>query len=164
MSTAATRPATTPLAFQRAPSRLQATPESGRPYGFTEMIQPILDNKCVECHNADRAEGGYDLSRRIAERGYTASYDSLCRDSRMIPRYPERNQIQKTIPGGEIGARGSGLIRLLKQGHEEVTLTPEELRRFGTWIDLNAVFYGAYDEASVFSQRDGKAIAMPIVQ
>ena len=164
MSTAATRPASLPAAFQRDASRLQETPESGRPYGFMEMVQPILDSKCVECHSAENPEGGYDLSRRIVDNGYTVSYNAICRDSRMIPRFPERNQIQQTTPGGEIGARGSGLIGLLKQGHEDVNLSPEELRQIGTWIDLNAVFFGAYDEESLQYQRLGKAIPMPVLE
>ena len=151
-----------PTAFYRSASLLESTPESGRPFGFVEMVQPILDNKCVECHNGERSEGGYDLSRRLVDSGHTISYVSLCKDPAMVPRYVERNQIQQTMPGGKIGARGSGLIKLLKQGHEGVGLTSYELERIGTWIDLNAVYYGSFDLEEMASQRQGLPIPMPV--
>ncbi|MDR3111003.1 MAG: hypothetical protein LBU65_15140 [Planctomycetaceae bacterium] len=159
--TAAAQPQRYPLAFSKPAERLQKTPESGRPFGFVEMVQPILDAKCVSCHNSDKADGGYDLSANIGKHGFTASYSALCKDAKMVPRYPERNQIQQTIPGGEIGSRGSKLIQLLKAGHAEVKLTADELARIGTWIDLNAVYYGTYDSTLTAKQQRGEAIPMP---
>jgi len=54
---------------------------------------------------------------------------------------------------------------MLKAGHGEVKLTPEELRRIGTWIDMNAVFYGVYEpEAQLAMQREGKPVPMPEIQ
>jgi hypothetical protein len=75
-----------------------------------------------------------------------------------------RNQIQTTAPGGQIGARGSRLVKLLRDGHEKVQLTPEEMRRLATWIDLNAIFYGVYDPDSRARQLAGEAVAMPEIQ
>lgn len=172
---AASRPQTHPIAFLKPAALMTATPESGRPYGFVEMVQPILDAKCVSCHNEDKPEGGYDLSRRLVEHrqtyswapisytvhGYTASYSALCRDKELVPCYLERNQIQQTEPGGKIGANGSGLIRLLKNKHAGVELTPYEMERIGTWIDMNAVYYGAYDEEMIQRQQRGEPIPMP---
>ncbi|MDR2761964.1 MAG: hypothetical protein LBB88_05135 [Planctomycetaceae bacterium] len=154
-------PASRPIAFSRPASRLRATPESGRPFGFVETIQPILDSKCVSCHNEKKAEGGYDLTSRVGKNGFTASYLSLSRDKKLTPRFEERNQIQETTPGGKIGAKGSGLIKLLKSGHADVKLTDYELQRIGTWLDLNAIYYGAYDQESIKLQQKGKPIPMP---
>jgi hypothetical protein len=161
---AAVLPSSQPLAFSKPAVRLAKTPESGKPYGFVEMVQPILNAKCVSCHNAEKMEGGYDLSATIGQNGYTASYRSLCRDNKMVPRFPERNQIQQTIPGGAIGSRGSKLIQLLKSKHADVTLTPYELERIGTWIDLNAVFYGTYDSLLTRKQQQGEPIPMPTLE
>jgi hypothetical protein len=149
------------IALTKPASRIQETPESGRPYGFVEMVQPILDARCVSCHNDKKPEGGYNLSRTLGKNGFTASYTALCRDPKMIPRYEQRNQIQQSEPGGNIGAIGSGLIRLLRKKHADIELTPEELRRIGTWIDLNAVFYGTYDSSQLSLQQHGKPIPMP---
>jgi hypothetical protein len=161
---AAVLPSNLPIAFSKPAVRLTKTPESGKPYGFVEMVQPILNAKCVSCHNAEKADGGYDLSAAIEKNGYTTSYRSLCRDSELVPRFPERNQIQQTVPGGKIGARGSKLIQLLKSKHADVTLTSYELERIGTWIDLNAVFYGAYDPLLTQKQQQGEPIPMPTLE
>jgi hypothetical protein len=175
---AASRLHTLPIAFSRPASRLQPTPESGRPYGFVEMIQPILNAKCIECHQEKRAEGGYDLSGRVVDfqhryawapiyypvEGYTASYVSLTKNRYLVPRFEERNQIQQTEPGGKIGARGSGLIRLLKEGHHNVVLTSWELERIGTWLDLNAIYYGAYEPEAIRCQQRGEQIPMPLLE
>ncbi len=160
-SATAGRPKSLPIAFSKPPSRLIPTPESDRPFGFVETIQPILDAKCLCCHNSEKTEGGYDLSRRLDENGFTASYRALCDSPELVPRFAERNQIQQTAPGGAIGARGSRLIRLLQEGHEGVELTSEEFRLLGTWLDLNAVFYGAYDPALISHQQKGEPIPMP---
>jgi hypothetical protein len=149
------------IALTKPALRIQETPESGRPYGFVEMVQPILDAKCVSCHNDQKLEGGYDLSRKLGKNGFTVSYSSLCRDPKMIPRFVQRNQIQQSEPGGNIGAIGSGLIKLLRKNHADVELTPEELRRIGTWIDLNAVFYGTYNPFQLSQQQRGEPIPMP---
>ncbi len=158
---AASRPVSQPIAFSKPASRLIATPESGRPFGFVETVQPILDAHCVRCHGGEKSEGNLDLSRRFEENGYTVSYRSLCENAEWVPHFAERNQIQQTAPGGRIGARGSELIRLLRQGHEGVELSAEEIRLLGTWLDLNAVFYGDYDPALIPHQRKGEPIPMP---
>jgi hypothetical protein len=166
-------------AMKRSASELTPTPESGRPYGFVENIQPILDAHCVRCHGDRESKGGVDLSRRlVGANGYTASYETLCyvtetagkttrRFSKktgrpLVPCYPMRNQIQTTPEGGVDGARGSGLVGMLKEGHNGVKLSGEEMRRIATWIDLNAVFYGVYAPAEQLAmQREGRPVPMP---
>ena len=81
-----------------------------------------------------------------------------------MPRFRARNQIQITPPGGRYGARGSRLIRLLREGHHDVKLTPDELRRLALWIDCNAIFYGAYEPERQARQLRGQALAMPRLQ
>ncbi len=168
-------------AMKRPAAVLTPTPESGRPYGFVENIQPILDAKCISCHNDKKTEGGINLTRTIKENGYTASYQSLCyaknskgknirRRSKktnrlLVPCFAQRNQIQVTPEGGADGAIGSGLIQMLKAGHSKVELTAAELLRIGTWIDMNAIFYGVYEpESHLTMQREGKPVPMPEIQ
>ena len=170
-------------AMKRPAAELTPTPESGRPYGFVENVQPIFDAKCVKCHNDKESKGGTNLSRTITgANGYTASYESLCfangsanwdSGRRMVKKggrplvacFPLRNQIQVTPEGGADGARGCALVQMLKAGHNDVKLTAEELRRIGTWIDLNAVFYGVFEpEAQLAMQREGKPVPIPEIQ
>ncbi|HID23897.1 MAG TPA: hypothetical protein EYP14_16065 [Planctomycetaceae bacterium] len=81
-----------------------------------------------------------------------------------MPRFPQRNQIQITPPGGRHSARGSRLIRLLRAGHEGVRLSPAELQRIGAWIDMNAVFYGVYEPELQARQARGRPVPMPQLQ
>jgi len=170
-------------AMKRDAAELAPTPESGRPYGFVENVQPIFDAKCAKCHNDKEAKGNINLSRTlVGANGYTASYETLCfangsgnwdSGRRMAKKggrplvacFPLRNQIQTTPEGGADGARGCALVQMLKAGHNDVKLTAEELRRIGTWIDMNAVFYGVYEPAEQLAmQREGKPVPVPEIQ
>ena len=85
-------------------------------------------------------------------------------DRHLVPRFVQRNVIQNTPPGGAYGARGSRLMKLLLDGHEEVDLGSDEIRRLAAWIDLNAIFYGVYDVESQARQLLGKQVQMPKIQ
>jgi len=170
-------PASVPLALQRPPSQIDPGTLGGRPFSYVQAVQPVLDAHCVRCHGGERTDGDLDLTGTPQD-GFTRSYWSLCgkdQDWRspgpqaggepaMVPRFWQRNQIQLTTPGGRIGALGSGLMRLLRQGHEDVRLSPDELRRLAAWIDMNAVFYGAYDAESQARELAGQRIEMPEIQ
>ena len=69
-----------------------------------------------------------------------------------------------TPPGGQYGARGSRLMKLLRAGHYDVKLSPQELRRLAAWIDCNAIFYGAYRPEQQARQLRGETLTMPDVQ
>ena len=167
-----------PRAMRRAPSRIAPGELGGRPFGFVEIVQPILDRQCVRCHGGEKVDGGIDL-RGTPDRGFTRSYWALCGDpaqgksrhfgpamaeSRLVPRFAQRNQIQITLPGGENGARGSRLMKLLLASHEGGQLSPTEIRRIAAWIDLNAIFYGVYEPQQQQRQLKGEQVSMPEIQ
>jgi cytochrome c553 len=168
----------TPLALRRPPSSIQPGSLGGRPFGFVEVVQPLLDQHCVRCHGSEKAEGDLDLSGRPYQ-GFTRSYVSLCGTPdawksrafdptqarlHLVPRFVQRNQIQQTPPGGVYGARGSRLMQLLLEGHEGVQLSDDAIRRLAAWIDLNAIFYGVYDADGQARQLAGQRVAMPEIQ
>ncbi len=127
------------------------------------MVQPVLDRHCVKCHNDKKADGNINLLATPMN-GFTKSYWSLVRDPRLVPRFPARNQIQTTPPGGQYGALGSRLMQMLRKGHEGVSLSDEEVRALAAWIDCNAVFYGSYDRDDNAKELRGERIAMPVRQ
>jgi hypothetical protein len=166
------------LAACRPPSIIEPGDLGGRPFGFVEVVQPILDKRCVSCHGGEKTEANLDLSG-TPHQGFTRSYWSLCgapgdwkslqfnpalANDHFVPRFVQRNQIQNTPPGGTFGARGSRLMKLLLDGHEGVTLSENEIRRFAAWIDLNAIFYGVYDGENQAKQLAGERVAMPKIQ
>ncbi len=167
-----------PLALRRAPSKIEPGELGGRPFGFVEVVQPVLDKHCVGCHGGEKTEAGLDLSGK-PEEGFTRSYLALCgppkawksrqfdpalAESHLVPRFVQRNVIQMTPAGGVYGARGSRLMRLLLDGHEEVELGPEDIRRLAAWVDMNATFYGVYDPAEQVRQLAGERVEMPDIQ
>ncbi|MDO4574175.1 MAG: hypothetical protein Q4D98_03060 [Planctomycetia bacterium] len=153
-----------PLAARRAPSKLDPGKLGGRPFSYAEMVQPIWNARCISCHggdpdNADFKKCGIDLTG-APDGAFNRSYVFLTKNASFVPRFPLRNQIQVTEPGGRIGALGSGLIAFLKKGHYDVSLTPEEYATVATWIDLNAIFYGVTDPAQQKIQLQGRPIPM----
>ncbi|MBX7258573.1 MAG: hypothetical protein K1Y02_19590, partial [Candidatus Hydrogenedentes bacterium] len=74
------------------------------------------------------------------------------------------NQIQMTQPGGQYGARGSRLMKMLREGHNKVQLSDEEFRRIAMWIDCNAIFYGVNKPEDQARQLRAEAIPMPEIQ
>ncbi len=166
------------LALQRPPSNIDPGALGGRPFGFVEVVQPILDQHCFRCHGGERTEAKLDLSG-TPHHGFTQSYVSLCGTpgdwssrhfdpalaaSHLVPRFVQRNQIQNTPAGGTYGARGSQLMRLLLDGHEDVRLTPNEISHLAAWIDMNAIFYGVYDPVGQARQLTGRRVPMPEIQ
>ncbi len=165
------------LAARRPPRAIAPGALGGRPFSFVRDVQPLFDEHCVRCHDGTPETAAPDLTGK-PRKGFTASYVSLCGDrnfwgngtnpenaaAALVPRFGARNQIQVTPPGGMYGARGSRLVRILRAGHYDTKLGPGDLRRLAAWIDLNAVFYGAYDPAEQARQRRGELVAMPKVQ
>ena len=151
------------IALHRPPSKIDPGTLGGRPFSFVQMVQPVLDRHCVKCHNDKKADGNINLTATPLK-GFTQSYWSLARDARLVPRFPARNQIQTTPPGGKFGALGSRLMQILRDGHEGAVLSDQELRTLAAWIDCNAVFYGSYDRAENEKELRGETIGMPAIQ
>jgi len=52
------------------------------------------------------------------------------------------------------GAAKSGLISMLEAGHEEVTLSKEEMDKLCCWIDLAVPYCGKYPESGIWTDQD----------
>jgi hypothetical protein len=178
MSSPVKIPAATPLAMQRPASQLDPGPMGGRPWSYMSMVQPVLDKHCVRCHGGEKTEADLDLTAK-PEGAFCRSYVALCQDDRLfwgrgtnpqtaaeawVPRFGGRNQVQVTPPGGLYGARGSRLIHMLRRGHHDVKLSADDFRRLGTWIDMNATFYGVYLPEDQARQLRGEDVPMPEIQ
>jgi hypothetical protein len=149
-----------PKALRRAPSVLAKEPEGSYPLTFARLVQPVLNARCVECHDkpADSRTGKKPPSLSGTGTGWSQAYSSLtrghassnslswamCGGNGIMIRH---NELQYSVPG-KIGARASGLYRMLKAGHHDVKLEPEEARRLWLWLDCNSVFYGAYQDTA----------------
>jgi hypothetical protein len=149
--------ATLPLAMRRPASRLQPEVEGSNPFSYPRLVQPVLDRNCVSCHekNAGKAP---NLAREPLHKKWYASYLSL------TPKYGfhDYGDGYRTIPG-RFGARASKLFKLLEAGHYDVTLSPDDFRRLGLWLDCSSMFYGVYEQAGGEAQLRGE-IARPTLE
>ncbi|MHB8971347.1 MAG: HzsA-related protein [Pirellulaceae bacterium] len=144
-----------PLAALR-PAEELAQPEWGvRGFSYPHIVQPVLDQYCVECHNATQTDGGVDLSGDRTD-FFNVSYETLARQGE-----PGQNPYTKWIPsfnGYEAnilqiapkywGSPASKLADIVLTGHPDETgkprvqVDPLGKRRVFMWIDLNVPYYG----------------------
>jgi len=144
-------------ASRRAPSKI--TPWYGKPRGFSfrREIQPILDRKCVGCHDGKGKKTLSGLNRPYLKGDkfivvppktkfkakFTQAYADLQRYVRSYGPEPDNH----LAAPAEWMPDTSHLVKLLKKGHYNVKLDAEEWDRIYTWIDLNAQFAGTWSES-----------------
>jgi hypothetical protein len=137
-----------PVAMQRQPSKIK--PEVGglEPINFYRLVKPVLDNRCVACHQEKKK--GPDMSYGSLKDyafylvgGKPASGHWLT-----IPKHGG----SRSVPGKH-GAYGATLLKHLDKSHCKVDLTQEERRRITLWLDCNSNELGAYNDENV--QRQG---------
>jgi hypothetical protein len=166
-----------PRAARRDAAAITPKEFENEPFSYMRVVQPILDAHCIRCHSGAEPKGKKDLTGAPLK-GFNTSYWSLCGDTdfagpntnpetaaaALVPRFGMRNQVQMTPPGGLYGARGSRLIAMLRKGHNDVELSPEELRRLAQWIDCNAIFYGVNLPEDQVRLLQGERLPMPQLQ
>lgn len=158
---------TVPLAMRRPPSVPQPEVSGSYPLTFPRLVQPVLDQHCVACHNQNKKAP--DLSpttiattwdgeakckkpvqpEKKLPNGLTNGFQNLRKfawgKSGGNGAIIEFKDTSYSIPG-QVGAQASKLYPLLANGHHGVKLTPEELHRIVLWLDCNSNFYGAYSD------------------
>ncbi|MCL2304411.1 MAG: hypothetical protein FWC43_03615 [Planctomycetaceae bacterium] len=158
------------LAFQRPPSPLQRDVSGSYPLNFPQLVQPVLDAKCVHCHGEQDSplavglpvKHGFDL-RGIADapNGWTRSYNNLAKNYGFY-FHTTNGSINDPLHGGvrttagQFGAMAAPLQPFLTPQHHGVELSPEELYRVNLWLDTNSVFYGTYENSRI--QAHGKTV------
>ncbi len=144
-------------ALSRPPSSITPGPDGSKPFSYPILVQGILDQHCVSCHNAKDTGGTVNLTGE-AEKHYTFSYNAM---AARVPWSSDTNNDPVSIPG-RYGARGSSVMSLLlKTGHYKVALSGDEIERLATWMDTNALFYGTFDPADQKRQQRGERIEGP---
>jgi hypothetical protein len=140
------------LAMRAGPQDLDPFYGPPRGFSFAREIQPILDQRCVECHNRRKVQSGQST---ISLEG-TAELDSgsLKRWSDAYKALADPKLCSWVSPQSappmlepcHAGAVNSKLMRLLEEGHEGVELAKEEWDKLACWIDLAVPFSGDYTE------------------
>ncbi len=131
-------------ALTRAPSRLLKEPNGSNPMNFPELVQPVLEKNCIECHDKSESQkkGAPNLHRDPVKNKFYASYNNLVGGGYAFYDYGDP---LRTTPG-KFGALASKLYRQLKDGHHDVHLTDTEMKCITIWLDLLSNFYGVYEK------------------
>ena len=129
------------MALAKPPRRLE--PWHGRPrlFGFMAEVQPVLNKHCLKCHDYGGKGAKKLLLAPDRTIGFNAAYTELWRKGyvRCVGAGPA--QIQ---PAYSWGSHASKLVAVLRGGHNNVSLSAEEMDRILTWVDLNAPYYAHY--------------------
>ncbi len=150
-----------PRGTQRPRAALRHAEDLQRPewgldgFSYARVVQPVLDQHCVECHSPMQSAGGVDLSGDRTD-FFNVSYEQLARKGQ-----PGMNPYTKWIPtfnGQEAnilrvepkywGSPASRLAEIVSSGHPDqqgrarVDMAPDAQRRVFTWIDLDVPYYG----------------------
>ena len=143
------------LKVNHQPAEIATGPLGAESLHYTQLIQPILDQRCVSCHDGTPGDGkGRTNLQGSPGRHFSRSYESL----RPYLRWYEwgDNSIQQstTLPA-QCGADESPLTAiLLDENHRgKMGLSEEELRRIYLWLDANASFYGDFENNELSATR-----------
>jgi hypothetical protein len=139
------------------PPRDLAPPEWGSEgFDYSQIVQPVLDRYCGECHAAVEPAGRVDLSGGKTD-FFNISYDVLAREGQgprgtryvnWIPTYNGQEQNILEITPKVWGSPASRLAELVLSGHPDkegkrrFEMDPTSRRRVLAWIDLNVPYYG----------------------
>ncbi len=171
MAPLADRPAS--MALRRDPEALRPFYGPARGFSFSKEIQPILDAKCISCHDGQPGKPFGLTSREIidhaAKRRWSEAYLALTHAQLDEPKnggawrgdanHPLLNWVSAQsapplLPPYSAGSSRSKLMEILDQGHEGVRLSREELDKLGAWIDLGVPFCGDYIEANAWTPAE----------
>ncbi len=157
-----------------ATSALVSLKRAERGFSFPKDVQPILNRRCVTCHDPAKNPKIPDLTAApaadaLSKRTWTKAYVTLTgatlagkgAEERWIanPDNPRVNWIHSAsvptpIPPLWRGSRTSKLFTdRLDKGHAP-GLTDKELRTLACWVDLGVPFCGDYAEGACWNEDD----------
>jgi len=145
-------PPAAPIALRRGPSPLTGDVDGSNPFSYPRLVQPVLDKRCVPCHVKNLGKAP-NLGREPISRKWYASYNSLAANY----GFYSYGDAYRTTPG-RFGAYASKLYPMLRAGHHDVKLSPDELHRIALWLDCCSIFYGVYEKEGGEAQLRGEIV------
>jgi len=144
-----------PLAAQRSPS-MPRRPDWGTRgiVDYVEVVQPVWDKYCVECHGGPRPDGNLDLSGDKT-RYFNMSYNMLI-DRGFVHHVPMNGADHDLTTPKANGSLASRLLEYIEADHGGQVLPREDRQRVYTWIDANVPYYHTYlyTDGAVNGARD----------
>ena len=130
-------------AAAREPSKIALGPEGSWPLRFDRLVQPVLDGRCVRCHNPESesaASAKLDLTAAKAYESLT-HYGAPSLAEHVLARYRQGRSTE-----GGCAARCSPLLAKLDapERHNDVQLDADALERLITWLDTYGQRLGSF--------------------
>ncbi len=154
-----------------SPATMKPWGGKGIAWSFMREIQPILNRRCVACHNDLNTDTDMTMDGLYGKQSLRGSRPNLANINPTILAYrdgmnpggagaftrsyhdlnpyvrrPGPESDNHLLNPGEYAANTSLLVQLLKRGHYGVELTDDEWRTLYTWIDLNVPFWGTWHD------------------
>jgi len=138
------------MALLRPPSNLDGWHGPARTFNYLSEVQPVWDRSCVSCHDFGKKGGEKLILAGDKELVFNASYVEL------FQNWGKPEALLNTVglglapinPAYAVGSHQSRLVKLLRAGHQNVKLSPEEMERVITWIDIGGPYYPDYYSAN----------------
>ena len=153
-------PGQRPLAALREPSRIRLGPEGSWPLDFRLLVQPVLERRCVRCHQPGVEGDGADTSLLAA-----AAYGTLIDfgGEQSLRKHVQKRYDDRRSVAGACGSTVSPLAKLLDAGHYEVELDPDDRSRLNLWMDTYAQLTGSYSQEQSQQLRELKIRLAPLL-
>ena len=138
-----------PISKSKGPAEIAPWYGPARGFSFDREVQPVLDHRCVGCHDGQNKDGQQkpDFRAKHLHLEYKGSYSpSYLALAPYVRRAGYEADYHMAEPA-EFHASTSALIQLLEKGHHNVTLSAEECDRIYTWIDFNVPYAGNWRES-----------------
>ena len=132
------------LALQRAPSRIAPEVAGSRPFNYLKLVQPVLDAKCVKCHDGTRPK--CPSLKGDAEGWACKSFNVLVKHVSYSSWGAANNNYEPLTEPLRFGTLGSPLLKRLESKHGGVELADDELHRLILWMDSNGACWGTFDK------------------
>ena len=146
-----------PLAFTRPASVPVPDVDGSRPANFIDLVQPVLDKHCVECHEKPESKTFSLAGKPYYKKNGAAFYHSYYNLMYKGWGFYDYGNSVRTIPG-QYGALKSPLLPLLDKGHYGVELSAEERHRIALWLDMLSPFFSVYEPEQQNKQLQGEKV------
>ncbi len=113
-------------------------------FSFMEHVQPILDRRCVKCHDFDEKDRKKIVLAGDMNPSFNAAYINLYVNKAVSLVGGGPADIQQAYSWGSHVSR---LTQIIERGHYGVKLTQKEKEYLYAWMDLNGVYYPVYESA-----------------
>ncbi len=132
-----------PLALHKPPATIQPPSWGAGAFAFEKIVQPVLEARCVRCHDAKHKKG-LDFTRTLDANGVPRSYRTLIEKGLVHYfnwGYGVRHHKADALTFGSLKSK---LWEVLDKGHNDVKLTADERHRIKCWTDLNCPLWPDY--------------------